>query len=127
MNICSLTGRVTTDLERKVTPSNVTVCSFTLAVKRPRTKDTTDFVPCVAFRQTADYLATYGQKGVLIEVSGVLTSRNWEDKNGNKRTSYEIIVDNASILESKKTNVNIERTKEEAFAGIDDDIDLPFD
>lgn len=102
MNIFNATGRITSDLELKVTQSGISVCSFTLAVKRPRTKDETDFINFVAFRQTAEYLCTYARKGVLIEASGVLTSRKWEDKNGNKRTSFEVIVDNASILESKK-------------------------
>lgn len=102
MNIFNATGRITNDLELKVTASGISVCSFKLAVKRPRVKDETDFINFVAYRQTAEYLCNYARKGVLIEASGVLTSRKWEDKNGNKRTSFEVIVDNASILESKK-------------------------
>lgn len=102
MNNCTFTGRITSDLELKTTMSGISVCSFTLAVKRPRTKDETDFINFTAFRQTAEYLCTYARKGALIETSGVLTARKWEDKNGNKRTSFEVIVDNASILESKK-------------------------
>jgi single-strand DNA-binding protein len=103
MNSCNFTGRITSDLELRTSPSGVSVCSFSLAVKRPRVKDETDFINFTAFRQTAEYLATYAKKGTLIEVSGVLTSRKWQDKNGNNRTSFEIIVDNASILESKNS------------------------
>lgn len=101
MNSCNFTGRIANDLELRTSPSGVSVCSFPLAVKRPRVKDETDFINFTAFRQTAEYLATYAKKGTLIEVSGVLTSRKWQDKNGNNRTSFEVIVDNASILESK--------------------------
>ena len=129
MNSWNGTGRVTSDIERKVTQSGVSVCSFTLAVKRPRTKDETDFINFVAFRQTADYLSSYAQKGTLIEVSGVLTTRNWEDKHGNKRISYEVIVDNASILVSKneaKPNVDINPDPSNEFEVNGVDGDLPF-
>lgn len=104
MNSCNFTGRITNDLELKTTQSGIKVCSFTLAVKRPRVADTTDFINFTAFRQSAEYLVSYARKGTLIEVSGALTSRKWEDKNGNKRTSFEVNADNVSILESKKSN-----------------------
>lgn len=125
MNSICLTGRITNDLERKVTTSGISVCSFSLAVKRPRVKDKTDFINCVAYRQASDFLINYAQKGTLIEVTGALTSRKWEDKNGNKRTSFEVNVDTASILESKKANCNIEKFAEE-FTEVDSDDDLPF-
>lgn len=127
-NVCVFTGRPTSDLELKKSQSGISVCSFTLAVKRPRTKDVTDFINFTAFRQTAEYLTTYAKKGTLIEVSGALTSRKWEDKNGNKRTSYEVTVDTASIMESKKdkANVNIEREPDNDFEEVESDGDLPF-
>ncbi len=127
-NVCVFTGRATSDLELKKSQSGISVCSFTLAVKRPRTKDTTDFINFTAFRQPAEYLTTYAKKGTLLEVSGALTSRKWEDKNSNKRTSYEVIVDTASILESnkEKADVNIEREPSEDFEEVDADGDLPF-
>lgn len=127
-NICVLTGRPTADLELKKSQSGISVCSFTLAVKRPRTKDVTDFINVTAFRQSAEYLSTYAKKGTLIEVSGALTSRKWTDKNDNKRTSYEVIVDTASIMESKKdkANVNVEREPDNDFEEVESDGDLPF-
>ena len=131
MNSCNFTGRIANDLELKTSQSGISVCSFTLAVKRPRTKDETDFINFTAFRQTAEYLTSYARKGALIEVSGVLTARKWEDKNGNKRTSFEVIVDNASILESKKAEAQADPLVEVAqkidgFTEIDTTDDLPF-
>ena len=129
MNSCNFTGRITNDLELRTTPNGVSVCTFTLAVKRPKAKDTTDFISFVAFRQTAEYLSKYAQKGTLIEVAGVLTSRKWEDKNGNKRISFEITTDNASILESKKQSDNkpdISCDDTTDFSEIEIDGDLPF-
>lgn len=128
MNSCNFTGRTTADLEIKTTLNGKSVTSFTLAVKRPRVKDVTDFINITAFGQTAEYLGKYARKGALIEVSGVLTSRKWEDKNGNKRTAFEVIADNASILESKKDNPSVDIEPEDfteipANAGDDD---LPF-
>ena len=132
MNSFNGTGRIVNDLELKTTTSGISVCTFTLAVKRPKVKDTTDFINFTAFRQSAEYLCNYAKKGALIEVSGVLTSRKWEDKDGNKRTSFEVIVDNASILESKKTDVNVSTdepspsfTNDNDFVAVDDE-DLPF-
>ena len=104
MNTISITGRLTTDLELKMTQSGVAVCSFTVAVKRPRTKDETDFLNCTAWKQSAEYLCNYGRKGNLVAVTGALVSRKWEDQNGNKRTSYEISVDNAELLSNRTEN-----------------------
>lgn len=130
MNSCNFTGRATADLELKNTQSGVAVCSFTLAVKRPRVKDTTDFIRFTAFRQSAEYLSKYAAKGSMIEVSGVLTSRNWEDRNGNKQTSFEVVVDNASVLESKSTqsrpDVEYGKPSVDDFEEVDCDSDLPF-
>lgn len=100
MNSCNFVGRLTADVELKKTQNDKSVCSFTLAVKRPRVKDTTDFINFVAWNQSAEYLANYGRKGMLVEVSGTLTSRNYEDKNGNKRTAFEITVDSLGLPES---------------------------
>lgn len=98
MNVTSFVGRLTHDPELKQTPNGIPVCSFTLAVKRPKVKDTTDFVNYVAWRQSAEYLCKYGKKGSTVAVTGVLTTRNYEDKNGNKRTAYEILVDALNLL-----------------------------
>ena len=102
-NIC-IVGRIGQDLELKQTPNGVPVCSFTVAVKRPKVKDATDWLPCVAWRQSAEYLCKYGKKGSTVAVTGVLTTRNYEDKNGQKRTAYEILVDALNlVLESNSS------------------------
>lgn len=131
MNKIQITGRLTTDVEKKTTTSGIEVASFSLAVKRPRTKDTTDFVNCTAWRQNAEYLSKYGRKGNLVGVSGVLTSRQYEDKNGNKRTAWEVQADDVEILTTKgqaeNANDSTEEDKDNVFADIEDPAgDLPF-
>ena len=103
MNAINITGRLTADPELKTTKSGVSVCAYNLAVKRPKVKDTTDFLTCVSWRQGAEYLSKYGHKGDMVAVSGVLTARSYEDKNGNKRVSYEIVSDTVEIVGGTKT------------------------
>lgn len=104
MNKTILTGRLTADIEIRQTQSGLAVTSFTLAVKRPREKDTTDFINCVAWRQQAEFLGRYFKKGDPVEVVGTLTSRAYEDKNGNKRTAFEVVCDDVSFcLKTEKS------------------------
>jgi single-strand DNA-binding protein len=98
MNKHCSTGRLVADPDLKITPNGASVSNFTLAVKRPNVKDTTDFLNYVAWTHNADYLCKYGKKGDLVEVTGVLTSRNYEDSNGNKRTAFEVRVDDLRLL-----------------------------
>ncbi len=130
MNSVNLTGNICNDLELKHTNSGKAVMQINLAVKRPYVKDTTDFLPIVVWRQSAEYLSTYGKKGARIEVTGKLTSRNWEDKDGNKRTSYEVIADSVAILNSGASNA---QNDAQPFANpqavefeVGDDETLPF-
>lgn len=85
MNSINISGRITNSLELKSTQSGTSVCSFTVAVDRPAVKGKTDFIDCVAWRHKAEFVSKYFQKGDPIEVTGCLTTRNYEDKNGNKR------------------------------------------
>jgi single-strand DNA-binding protein len=111
MNSINLVGRLVQDPELKQTNSGKSVCSFTLAVSRPRVKDTTDFINVVAWNQSAEYLANYGRKGNLVAVTGVLTSRKYDDKDGNHRTAFEVVCDLVSICESRdKGQVGINTT-----------------
>lgn len=103
MNICAIVGRLTADPELKTTNGGLSVCSFTLAVKRPHVKDTTDFIYCVVWRQSAEYLCNYGHKGDTVEVTGALTCREWDDKDGNKRKTFEVIVDNLRVYTLDKS------------------------
>lgn len=129
MNTIQITGRLTADPECKHTQSGVAVCSYTLAVKRPKVRDVTDFLPVVSWRQGAEYLCQYAHKGDMIAATGTLTARKWQDKDGNNRVSYEVQTDTVEILsprkESKPTAVNVTRDDYEEVVGADDD-DLPF-
>ena len=93
---------MTKDPELKTTQNGVSVCSYDLAVKRPRVKDVTDFIPCVSWRQGAEYLAKYGRKGDVVAVSGALTTRAWQDKNGNKRIAYEVTAETVELVGGRK-------------------------
>ena len=102
MNSINITGRLTADPELKTTQSGVSVCSYDLAVKRPKVKDTTDFLKVVSWRQGAEYISKYAHKGDVVAVTGMLTARTYEDNNGNKRTQYEIVSDTVEIIGGKK-------------------------
>lgn len=104
MNIVSITGRLTNDPELRRTQSTIACCSFTLAVKRPKVKDTTDFHNFVVWQQGAEYLSQYGHKGDLVAVTGYLTTREWTDKDGNKRKTTEVTCDAVELLSSKKNS-----------------------
>lgn len=102
MNSCNFVGRLTADPELRRTPDGTAVCSYSLAVKRPMVKDTTDFIEFVSWRQSAEYLAQYGHKGDVVAVTGTLQPRNWTDKEGNKRKAFEVITTGVELLSSKK-------------------------
>ena len=102
MNIVTMSGRLTKDPELRRTGEGIACCSFSLAVRRPKSKDTTDFHDCVAWRQSAEYLCQYGHKGDIVCVSGPLTKREWTDKDGNKRYAVEVLCDSVELITSKK-------------------------
>lgn len=104
MNSINLVGRITKDPELRRTESGKAVCSYSLAVKRPRVKDVTDFIECVTWQQGAEYLAQYGHKGDVVAVTGVLASRKWTDKEGKERTQWEVVTDSVELLSSKKNS-----------------------
>lgn len=100
-----LIGRLTADPELKVTPQGTSVCSFSIAVDRPFSgkggERATDFINIVAWRQSAEFISKYFAKGRLIGIEGAIQTRNYEDKSGNKRTAFEVLVDRAFFTESK--------------------------
>lgn len=104
MNITSFIGRLTHDPELRTTPNGIPVCSFTLAVKRPKVKAATDFINFVVWRQSAEFLCRFGKKGNYVAATGVLTTRNYEDKSGNKRVAYEILVDALNLLSESNSS-----------------------
>lgn len=106
LNISVIMGRITRDPELRRTGSGIAVASFTVAVDRDRAPEgqekETDFIDCVAWRGTAEFVEKYFKKGSMIVVSGRLRIRNWTDKEGNKRRSAEIVADNVYFGEGKK-------------------------
>ncbi len=99
-------GRLTRDPELRQTTSGISVCSFTIACGRDfKTKDgkeaETDFIDCVAWRTTAEFVSRYLAKGRMAIVSGRLQLRDWKDRDGNNRRSAEIVADNVYFGDSK--------------------------
>lgn len=113
MNQIELVGRLTRDPEVKNTTSGTTVASFTLAVERDFASNgvkETDFINCVAWRNPGEYAAKYFKKGSLVAVTGRLQIRNWEDKDKNKRSTTEVVVNSLYSLGSKSDNGNTEQS-----------------
>ena len=111
LNHITVMGRLVRDPELRRTGSGVAVASFTVAVDRDYSpKDggerKTDFINCVAWRQTGEFISKYFTKGRMIVVDGRLEMRDWTDREGNKRTSAEINVDNAYFGDSKRDGDN---------------------
>lgn len=111
LNHIVIMGRMTRDPELRHTGSGIAVASFTLAVDRDFTdknsgEKETDFIDCTAWRNTAEFVSKYFTKGRMAVVSGKLQIRNWTDKEGNKRRSAEVVVENVYFGDSKKEETN---------------------
>ena len=109
LNHITIMGRLTRDPELRRTGSGIAVASFTVAVdrdfgNRDGGERETDFIDCVAWRQTGEFVSKYFTKGSMIVVSGRLQIRNWTDKEGNKRRSAEVVADNCYFGESKRSS-----------------------
>lgn len=106
LNRVILMGRLTKDPELRSTQGGSNVCSFTLAVQRkyaPKGEERkTDFINCTAWRNTAEFISKYFQKGQLMAVEGRIETRSWDDQNGNRRYATDVVVDDAHFVESKK-------------------------
>ena len=111
LNHITLMGRLVNDPELRRTGSGIAVTTFRIAVDRDfAPKDggerKADFITCVAWRQTGEFISKYFSKGRMIVVDGRLEMRDWTDKEGNKRTTAEVIVDNAYFGDSKRDSDN---------------------
>jgi single-strand DNA-binding protein len=111
LNHIVIMGRLTRDPEVRYTQSQLPVVSFTVAVDRDYSgrdggERQTDFIDCVAWRQTAEFVGKYFKKGSMAVVSGRLQIRDWTDREGGKRRSAEIVVDNIYFGESKRDSSN---------------------
>lgn len=134
MNRMILIGRLTADPELKTTPKGTEVSAFTLAVDRDYTpkgqQRQADFIPCVAWEKTAAFISRYFTKGQRIAVEGRLQSRRYEDKQGNPRTAYEMVIERAFFCSEKseqKPTAGLEQPDGfEGYEEIADDTGLPF-
>ena len=104
MNLIGISGRLTAEPELKKTQSGISVCQVNVAVKRPKVKDTTDFLSVVLWRQSAEFLCQYAHKGDLVGIQGMLTTRKYQDRDGNNRTITEIVADNVELLGGSSEN-----------------------
>lgn len=107
LNHIVIMGRLTREPELRTTQSGIKVAAFTVAVERDYSgrdggEKQTDFIDCVAWRQTGEFVATYFHKGSMIVVSGRMESRKWQDREGNNRTNWEINADHAYFGESRR-------------------------
>ena len=112
MNTIILKGRLTKDPELKATQSGISICRFCVAVNRRFNKDEADFINCVAWRGTAEFISKYFKKGQEICLSGALTVNRWENEDGKSEWSSEVTVDNAEFCGSKseKSENNVEQS-----------------
>ena len=110
LNHITIMGRLTKDVELRRTTTGTPVASFTLAVDRDFSKDggdkETDFIEVVAWKGTAEFVSKYFGKGRMAVVSGRLQIRKWNDKDGNKRQTAEVVADNVYFGDSKKEESN---------------------
>ena len=108
LNHIIIMGRLTRDPELKRTGSGIAVASFTVAVDRDMApqghEKETDFIDCVAWRQTGEFVSKHFTKGRMIVVSGRLQIRSWTDKDGNKRRTAEVVADNCYFGDSKPSS-----------------------
>ncbi|MGA4517393.1 single-stranded DNA-binding protein [Solibacillus silvestris] len=128
-NICIM-GRIANDLELRHTTNDHAVLQFTVAVRRPHTKDTTDFIRCVAWRNAAEFISKYFKKGKMISLSGVMSSRSWKDDDGKNHSLMEMIVDTVEFCGDKPNEAAATATESssnipEGFEEIKDE-EIPF-
>lgn len=137
LNHITAAGRLTKDPELRRTQNGVAVASFTIAcdrdIKDASGNKQTDFIDCVAWRNTAEFVDKYFTRGRMVIVSGRFQMREWTDKNGVKRKSAEILAESVYFADSKQAQANNEKNEtKEAAPTVDfdqveiDDDELPF-
>ncbi len=134
LNCAIIMGRLTAMPELRTTASGIAVTTFCVAVDRNYVKEgeerQTDFINVVAWRQSAAFVTRYFEKGQMISVKGAIQTRNYEDKNGNKRTTVEIVADSISFCgDKKKDDSEKDNPIPQGFTELPTDIDddgLPF-
>ena len=136
LNKVILGGRITADPELKQTPQGVSVTSFSIAVNRRGKDAQTDFINCVAWRQTAEFISKFFKKGSSICITGSVQTRTWNDQQNNKRYATEVIAEEAYFVDAKADAPGgssfggdtpaFQNTQAPKFEEIASDDDLPF-
>ena len=138
LNVVALMGRLAREPEMRKTPQGVSVATFTVAVDRSFVKQgeerQADFIDIVCWRNTAEFVCKYFQKGSMIALNGSIQTRTYQDKNGNNRKAFEVVADNVHFAGEKKDGgahgteaPRYENKKNDDFAVIDEgEEDLPF-
>lgn len=131
LNRIDIMGRMTRDPELRYTQNQTAVTSFTLAVDRDGKDAGTDFIECIAWKGTAEFVQKFFTKGSMAVVSGRLQIRDWQDKDGNKRRSAEVVA-NSVYFGERKAKESLDAAMQRASAGgvnvqyEEPDGDLPF-
>lgn len=129
MNVVVLMGRVTSDIEVKKTPSDLSVARFNIAVDRPSKQGEekkTDFISVVAWRGTAEFVGKYFTKGQMIAIEGSIQTGSYE-KDGIKRNTFDVVANNVSFCGGKSESKPVQEDADPLLIEADDDMDsLPF-
>lgn len=123
MNNVTLMGRLTRDPELKYSQAGKAYCRFTVAVNRDFNKDEADFINCLAFGKTAETIAEWLGKGRRIALQGRIQTGNYENKNGDKANTFEVVADRFEFVDSAKSDTNNNQKNSDEVA---DDEDFPF-
>ena len=127
LNKVILMGRFTRDPELRSTPQGVSTCAFSIAVDRNFVRQgeerKADFINCVAWRQTAEFISKYFKKGNMVALEGSIQTRSWDDQDGKKRYATEVIVSQVYFAESKRDTQGY--STEESFSQTNDFGSLP--
>ena len=127
LNKVILMGRFTRDPELRSTPQGISTCAFSVAVDRnfvrPGEERKADFINCVAWRQTAEFISKYFKKGNMVALEGSIQTRSWDDQDGKKRYATEVIVNQVYFAESKRDSQSFQT--EDSFAPANDFGSLP--
>ncbi len=131
INKAIIMGRLTHEPELRQTGTGRSVCSFSIAVNNGYGENQrTDFINCVAWNKTAEFVSRYFTKGKMIIVIGRITTRTWEDKNGKKCYATDVVADEVSFGESKGTasesKPSLSEAIDEGFLSVEPDDDMPF-
>ena len=127
LNKVSLMGRFTRDPELRSTPQGISTCSFSIAVDRnfvrPGEERKADFINCVAWRQTAEFISKYFKKGSMVALEGSIQTRSWDDQDGKKRYATDVVVSQVYFAESKRDSQS--SMSDDSFSQINDFGSLP--